>query len=60
MTTFSHISLSHIYRDKNKVVDGLSKEALGLEQVLGPFPSLRMGIQMISLMHLGYKILYRQ
>jgi hypothetical protein len=31
MTTFSHISLSHIYRDKKRVVDGLSKEGLGLQ-----------------------------
>jgi ribonuclease HI len=32
MTTFSHISLSHIYRDKNMIVDGLSKDGLGLDR----------------------------
>jgi hypothetical protein len=31
MSTFSHIYLSYIYMDKNKVVVGLSKEALVLE-----------------------------
>jgi hypothetical protein len=31
MTSFSYTSLSHIYRDNNSVVDGLSKVGVGLE-----------------------------
>jgi hypothetical protein len=32
LTSFSHISLSHIYRDRNRIADGLSKDGLGLNQ----------------------------
>jgi ribonuclease HI len=34
MTTFSHISLSHIYRDMNNIVDGLSKDGLVPDEIL--------------------------
>lgn len=32
LTYFSHTSLSHIYRDRNRLADGLSKAGVGLER----------------------------
>jgi len=32
MTIFSHISLCHRFRDMNMIVDGLSKDGLGLDR----------------------------
>jgi hypothetical protein len=58
MTTFSHISLSHIYRDKNRIVD-LSKYGLGLEHGTWIISILQDGHSNELLMNLGYNdILY--
>jgi ribonuclease HI len=32
LTSFSYTSLSHIYKDKNNVADGLSKAGVGMER----------------------------
>jgi hypothetical protein len=32
LTSFSYISVSHIYRDRSRLADGLSKARVGLEQ----------------------------
>jgi ribonuclease HI len=53
MTTFSHISLSHIFRDKNWIVDALSKYGLELERDTSIISFLQDG-QMNLLTNLGY------
>jgi len=57
MTTFSHISLSYIYKVKNMIAYELSKDGLGLDQRSWIILKSIMGAQLNILMNLDSNLI---